>query len=169
MPPHRPKVPPSGLGTEPSQIVDRIATYRLLASITDKDALHNVIATYGAQVLDKGLPYVLIAARNWQRSAHRRLAVHPEVPLTDISEPVSLWDPFEQLQQKESLRALANALSQLDDPEILVVWRHAEGHTDAEIQQEWDALGFEPRNPTEEYLRKRRQRARERLKVLLGR
>jgi hypothetical protein len=135
----------------------------------DRDALHSLIATHGAKILDKGVPYVLIAARNWQRSAHRRVEAHPEVPVTEVTEPVSLWDPFQEIERKESLRALTTALSQLDDQEVLVVWRHAEGYTDLQIQREWDALGFEPRTPSEEYLRKRRQRAREHLKTLLGR
>jgi hypothetical protein len=167
MAPRAPQIPPEQSCENP-QTIDRIETYRKLSSITDKDALHSVIAIHGAQILDKGLPYVLIAARNWQRSAHRRTAAHPEVPVTDLPEPASLWDPFQELEQKESLRALASAFSQLDNQDVLVVWRHAEGYTDIQIQQEWDALGFEPRTPSEEYLRKRRQRARERLKTLLS-
>jgi hypothetical protein len=132
------------------------------------DALHSVIAEHGAEILDKGLPYVLIAARNWRRTDYRRSSAHPTVPVAQVPEPVSLWDPFQELAQSESLHRLTSALAKLSDDEVLVVWRHAQGYADNEIQKEWDALGFEPRTPTLEYIRKRRQRARARLKELLG-
>ena len=151
-----------------AQTIDRIELYRELSRITDLDALHSVIAAQGAEILDKGLPYVLIAARNWRRSAHRRSLAHQEIAVTDAPEPASVWDPFQELAQNESLARLTSALSELADEDVLVVWRHAEGYADSEIQHEWDELGFEPRTPTMEYLRKRRQRAREQLKDLLG-
>lgn len=164
----RPAKADRGESTKAPQSLDRIELYRKLSRIADLDALHSVIAAHGAEVLDKGLPYVLIAARNWRRSDHRRSAAHPEVPVTDAPEPASLWDPFQELAQNESLRRLTSALAELADEEVLVVWRHAEGYTDGEIQQEWDALAFEPRTPSVEYIRKRRQRARARLKELVG-
>ena len=149
---------------------DRLALYQKLRRIADPDALHQVIAAHGPGILDKGLPYILIAARNWQRSAHRRTVAHPEVPLSDLpAEPSSgsIWDPFERLAQKQGLRALADALAHLEDEDFLVVWRHAEGESDVAIQQEWDKLGFRPASPSVEYLRKRRQRAREQLRQRL--
>jgi hypothetical protein len=153
---------------------DRLALYEKLRRITDPDALHQLIAAHGAEILEKGLPYILIAARNWRRNLHRQAVAHPEVPVGDLpadpaSSSRSVWDPYERLAQKEGLRALAHALAQLDEADFLVVWRHAEGEPDTLIQQEWDAVGFEPRRPSVEYLRKRRQRAREQLRALLGR
>lgn len=154
--------------TKAVQTIDRLELYRRLSRIIDMDALHSVIARHGAEVLDKGLPYVLIAARNWRRSDHRRNSAHPEVPVADAPEPASLWDPFQELAQSRSLSRLTSALASLADEDVLVVWRHAEGYTDTEIQKEWDELGFEPRTPSDAYIRKQRQRARARLKELLG-
>lgn len=166
----RPPRPPSGeWNTKAPQTIDRAELYRKLSRISDIDALHSLIAAHGAEILDKGLPYVLIATRNLRRSEHRRSVAHSDVTAASIQGPVSLWDPYQQLEHTESLQRVTSALSELDDEDVLVVWKHAEGYSDTEIQQEWDVLGFEPRAPTVEYLRKRRQRARERLKKLLAR
>jgi hypothetical protein len=157
---------------DPSSSDDRLEVYRKLRTIVDPDALHQLIAAHGPEILQKGLPYILIAARNWQRNRYRQAVAHPQVPLTELPADVSarsVWDPYERLAQKEGLRALADALARLDDEDFLVVWRHAEGEPDTAIQQEWDAVGFQPPAPTVEYLRKRRQRARERLRTLLRR
>ncbi len=169
MEPDEPQKPAEPVGAKEPQTVDRIEVYRKLSRISDKDALHQLIAAHGTEILDRGLPYVLIAARNWKRSAIRRGASHTEVPVTDLEiEPSSsLWDPFQQLEQKEALRSVTDALAQLEDPDFLVIWRHAEGYSDLDIQREWNELGFDPPRPAVEYLRKRRQRARERLRKIL--
>jgi hypothetical protein len=161
-------VPPRG--EETAGVADNTQVYRQLSRIADKDALHSLIAKHGPEILEKGLPYVLIAVRNWQRSAFRARTAHREVAADEAPEPSSIWDPVEELYHKKSLQQLAVALGELDDEDALVLWRHAEGYSDAEIRKEWDKLGLSPQNPAEEYLRKRRQRARERLRnILVGR
>jgi len=168
MAPRRTLKPDAAEGEQRLQTIDRVGLYRKLSRLTGLDALHQLIAAHGPEILDKGLPYLLVAARNWKRSALRRRAAHVEVSVPDLDHlPSSLWDPFRQLEQKESLRAVLGALAELDDQDVLVVWRHAEGHSDEEIRREWNALGFEPRDPSVEYLRKRRQRARESLRETL--
>lgn len=147
---------------------ERRALYERLRRAADLDAIHDLLAKHGPQILDRGFPYLIVSARNRVRSQQRRAAIRREISSDDVREAeFPFWDPFERIAQREDLRRVAEALAGLDDEEILVIWRHTEGRSDREIQAEWDEHGFEPPSPNPAYLRKRRERARKRLRKLL--
>jgi hypothetical protein len=148
--------------------VDRRALYERLKRATDLDALHEIIAARGPSILDRGFPYLLVAARNRARSRHRQETRRSDASPEDSANR-SRWDPFEQLSGRETLRRLLDCLAELADEDALILWRHAQGWSDDEILEEWKALGFEPREPSAALLRKRRERARNELARRLGR
>ncbi len=150
--------------------VERLSTYQRLREIADPDDVHDLLARYGPGILDRGLPYLVVAARNRLRSRLRRGYSRFEVPTQDPlpDEPTSrAWDPLTRLVASEQLTKLLSVLASMDDRDVLVVWRHVEGVADEEIRAEWDARGFLPRSPSVESIRKRRERARETLRNLL--
>jgi hypothetical protein len=149
---------------------ERLRTYQQLREIADHDDVHDLLARYGPSILDRGLPYLVVAARNRLRSRLRRGYSRYEVPTQDPlpDEPTSrVWDPLTRLVASEQLRKLLSELATMDDRDVLVVWRHAEGVADEEILAEWNARGFLPRMPSVGSIRKRRERARETLRKLL--
>lgn len=139
-----------------------LAVYMRALGVTDIDSLHEVVAKRGVAVLHKGLPYVVLAARLEMlaaaRTSSRRRGIREE-KRHELS-ATSTWDPYEQTAKFEGLRALADALAELPDGDILTIWRNAEGYSDKEIIKEWKQLGLEPSNPTPASIRKRRERAR---------
>jgi hypothetical protein len=148
----------------------RLNTYQRLREIADPDDIHDLLARYGPGILDRGLPYLVVAARNRLRSRLRRGYSRYEVPTEDPppDEPTSrAWDPLTRLVASEQLTKLLSALASMDDRDILVVWRNVEGVADEEIRAEWDARGFQPRTPSAESIRKRRERARETLRNII--
>jgi hypothetical protein len=58
-------------------------------------------------------------------------------------------------------------LAELDPRDVLALWSHAAGWTDAEIAVQWDELGFDPPKPSPDLIRTRRARARTRLRERL--
>ena len=149
---------------------ERLSTYQRLREIADPDDVHDLLVRYGPGILDRGLPYLVAAARNRLRSRLRRGYSRFEVPTQDPlpDQPTSrVWDPLTRLVASEQLTKLLSALASMDNRDVLVVWRHAEGVADEEIRAEWDARGFQPRTPSAESIRKRRERARETLRNLL--
>ena len=147
------------------------ATYERVKARGDLEPVHELLARYGPRILDFGVPYVVVAARNWRRSEARRARATRETPTERVPEkvaPASLWDPWVQVQANDELRRLASAMADLDDSDVLVLWRHIEGRTDREIADEWDVLGYKPAKPSVSLVAKRRERARERLRHALG-
>jgi hypothetical protein len=147
----------------------RLSTYQRLREIADPDDVHDLLARYGPGILDRGLPYLVAAARNRLRSRLRRGYGRFEVPTRDLSadQPTPrAWDPLVRLVASEQLTKLVSVLASMDDRDVLVVWRHAEGVPDEEIRAEWDARGFLPQSPSVESIRKRRERARATLRRL---
>ena len=145
--------------------------YQALLEVSDPDALHDLLVRHGPGILDRDLPYLVVAARNQLRSKSRRGAPRHELPTEQIPEgqaEPSIWDPLARVISDERMEALLNALGELDPRDLLVVWSHAAGRSDAEIAAQWDQLGFDPHNPSEESIRKRRQRARGRLRERLA-
>jgi DNA-directed RNA polymerase specialized sigma24 family protein len=138
--------------------------YEEISQRISKEELHDQIAQRGLEILDRGVPYVVQAAR-WRRidAARRRSR---ERPLD--SEPVDLgqiMSPFEAAVASEERRMLVDALAEFPDADVLAVWRHAEGIPDEEIAAAIEALGHRHISPAG--VRKRRERALEKLRKLL--
>jgi hypothetical protein len=96
--------------------------------------------------------------------------VRRETPTSDFGElSAAAHAPslVDQVITSLQARTLLEHLAALDDPDLLVIWRHAEGVSDVEIQAEWELAGYRPREPSLGYIRKRRERARTRLRRLL--
>jgi hypothetical protein len=162
----------SGRESEGANELDakRLHTYQRLREIADPDDIHDLLAHYGPGILDRGLPYLVVAARNRLRSRLRRGYSRYEIPTDDppLGEPTSrAWDPLTRLVASEQLTRLLAALASMDDRDVLVVWRNVEGVADEEIRAEWDARGYQPHTPSVESIRKRRERARETLRNMI--
>jgi hypothetical protein len=161
-----------GPGTEDTSELDdeRLGTYKRLREIADPDAVHDLVASYGPGILDRGLPYLVVAARNRLHSRMRGGHNRFEIPTGNLpdTEAISAWDPLARIAASEQLATLVSTLADMDDRDVLVVWRHAEGVPDDEIRAEWDARGFQPRSPSMASIRKRRERARTTLRALLA-
>jgi hypothetical protein len=141
--------------------------YVALLRASDPDALHDLLVRNGPEILDRDLPYLVIAARNQLRSRLRRGAASHEIPSPDVradEEAGSLWDPLARVMADEALGELLIELAELDPRDILVLWSTAAGRSDAEIAGEWDELQFQPSNPSPDLIRKRRERARTRMR-----
>ena len=145
-----------------------VSAYFKAIQIADEDSVHEVIAREGPKILEMGLPYVLLAAR-WRLSSSIRKAVRQhellersEVPSTP---PLSVWDPYERAVRNEQLQILLQAIASLHRDgrlsleDLKIVWAHASGYTDRQIQAEWVGWGLPSPVPTQVALRKRRQRA----------
>jgi hypothetical protein len=130
------------------------------------EAIHDLIVRRGPAVLRRGIPYLLLAAR-WRRAEtmrtekRRRDLLHRYEEEAVATLPHSVWDPYDIVSANEALRRVADALSELSDQDALVVWRNAQGVADHDIAAEWQSLGFQPEAPTVDFIRKRRERARE--------
>jgi hypothetical protein len=147
----------------------RAGRYRELANVRDRDALHDALVK-DPTLWDKDAPLTVVAAR-WRsldetRRTRRRREIAARTPPeadTDLS-----VDPLAILLAREELDGVRKALAELDPRDLHVLWLHAAGYSDEEVLQIWRRLGFEPRDPSPEWLRKRRQRARERLRARLS-
>ena len=144
--------------------------YRRLMAAVDEEALHDLVARSGPAVLELPFPYVVVAARNRRRDRERseRRSVPTEPAALPEREAAPGWDPLEIALASDSLRRTLDALATMDDRDVLVVWLHAQDHSDVEIAEAWDALGLLPPSPSTESIRKRRERARAALRQLVG-
>jgi hypothetical protein len=138
--------------------------YEKIVQRVSKDELHDQIARQGLEILDRGIPYVIQAAR-WRRiDVARRNA--RESPLE--TEPVGLiMNPFELAVANEERRRLVDALATFPDADVLAIWRHVEGIPDHEIAVAIEALGLARISPAG--VRMRRMRALGKLRQLLER
>lgn len=157
-------------------LVDEDATseqvYRRALELADEDSVHDVIARAGVEILSQKVPYVVQAARWQQASSYRketrRQSLREEAGVAPLLSPsLSLWDPYEQIAHIQEFKVVADALSTLPDEDVMALWGHLEGRSDKEIMDQWVASGVGPKNPTVEVIRKRRQRALARLKVMV--
>lgn len=141
----------------------------LLADHLDMDGLHQLLADRGAALLDKSVPYLLVAARNRVRSTYRRDSRRSELELEAEGPASSAYglDPATVVAQQAELDAVIIALGRLDPAYSWPLWWHAAGYSDDEIIQYWDEAGLEPSNPTAASIRKRRERARQQLRRLV--
>lgn len=166
---HADRVSP-GQAVRAADAREREAMYRALTGVADLDALHELVAAKGVEVLDLPFPYLVVAVRNRRRDQLRRDArkAQNEQELASIDgtlpAPRSLWDPLEQVMANDALRRTLEALAAMDDRDVLVVWSATQGLSDEEIASEWDSLGLSPPNPTPTAIRKRRERARQELR-----
>lgn len=142
-------------------------TYTRALRFADPDSVHDAIAQRGPSVLRSGVPYLLQAAR-WELASSRRTASRRVGPApldaTELAAPPSLWDPFERAARSETMRVVALALADLREEEVIAVWDHFVGDSDAAIREKWTNLGLGGPSPSLEKVRKVRQRALERVK-----
>ena len=141
----------------------RRGVYELLRGVSDADALHDLIVQHGPEILDQPIPYLVTAARHRRISNWRHAGMNsaPLGPGVDRPSPrASFWDPAERVAADEELRQVLSALTEMDDRDVLVLWRHVQGASDDQILDEWKSLGFDPSNINIAAIRKRRSRAR---------
>jgi hypothetical protein len=139
----------------------RAAVYRdLLARGEEAElSLAELIERHGLAVLDRDVPYLLVALRHQTASRLRR--GRPRASSAETS-PALLdgLDPARIVVANEELRAVVEALGRLEPRDAWALWWHADGLDDDEIASRWADAGFEPPDPSRDYLRKRRERAR---------
>jgi DNA-directed RNA polymerase specialized sigma24 family protein len=144
----------------------RRRVYERLKNVADEDAVHDLIARHGPQFLDRDLPFLIVAARNQLRSRLRRAhREHLALQMPDLADPSG--DAYDAATGRIGVDALLSALARLDPRDTLLLWRFAEGVPDKEIAAEWEARQLKPSNPSAAALRKRRERAREKLRSML--
>jgi DNA-directed RNA polymerase specialized sigma24 family protein len=156
---------------DPDEGLDPLEIYRALSGIKDLDALHDLIASRGLQVLRSPFPYLVVAARRrgidrWRRTSREDLLAEPDS--VGPSQSSLFADPMELVVANDELARTLRALASMDDRDVLVVWLAALEHSDSEIASIWDELEFAPRHPTLSAIRKRRQRARQDLRKLIS-
>jgi hypothetical protein len=148
-----------------------LAVYRRLWS-GDLDEAHDLIVAHGPGILRRGLPYILAATRNRAASQRRRDERRRELEKKASGREERLQDtdrsdPSIALEQRELMASLRLHLSELSNPEVLVLWRRAEGESYATIALEWARLGFGDR-PDEATLRQVYHRALEKLRASMA-
>lgn len=142
------------------------AVYDAAVQRGDIEAVHDLIAQHGIAVLDRGLPYVLVAARNRVRDRLRSEARHPSVPLGDSEEDRTddgVEDALRSMRLAARAERLAEALGRLSDRDAYVLWESARGTKDPEIAQGFVERGWDSRPVDRATIRKRRERATQRL------
>jgi hypothetical protein len=143
----------------------RSDAYRRLRSTVDEDALHDLIARLGPEILDRDFPYLIVAARHRQLDTWRSQArrVHREERSQRATIAGSALDPLEAAIADESLAELLIALSTLDERDSWLLWWAAQGHGAADLKHLWELAGFRPAGPSGAMLRQRLHRARQAL------
>jgi hypothetical protein len=139
--------------------------YRRALLKADRDALHEVVVRNGAEILECGVPYIVVSARH--RAARERKRAARDVSIDKADESWLSVDPYEQIEKNDTLRGLINHLATLPDEDVVLVWAHAQGASTEEMRKLWQAAGFEPKAPTLDALRKRLQRAHEKLRAMV--
>lgn len=148
---------------------DVVRLYEDAARRADLESLHECLVRYGPTLLERGLPYALVAARSRLRDRARRDR-RDIFDRDEFETAASSWqDPFERLCTDRQFAALLEALATLPVEDALSVWRHAEGHSDDQIAHELNAL--RERSPLSgAAVRKKRSRTLVRLRrVMEGR
>ncbi|HEX7136043.1 MAG TPA: hypothetical protein VF228_25915 [Iamia sp.] len=153
---------------EPWSHVRRRIYRQLLEEGLDADDLDRLLDQEGAALLDRSVPYLVVAARNRARSAARRDRRRAELEDAAERDPSlarpSPLDPAELVAARAELDDVVEQLGGLDPRYSWPLWWHAAGYEDDEIIDLWDEAGFEPPHPTRATIRKRRERARSMLR-----
>ncbi len=133
----------------------------------DLDTVHDLIARYGPEVLERGLPYVLVAARNRARDLHRQAARRQDRTLDGLDPPESL-DAEDDARTALRLTGLSSkliqALGELSEPDAVLLWEGARGSSDSAIALEFVERGWDLTPASRATIRKRRERATARLR-----
>ncbi|MBL8775324.1 MAG: hypothetical protein JNK12_05315 [Acidimicrobiales bacterium] len=147
---------------------DRRRLYeQLLDAAHSPDDLQQLWFRFGPALFEADTPYVLTALRHRAIDRYRsedRRRQREEAYARDATWALDAIDPAERVVQKLKLAGVLDALSQLDPRDSWPLWWHVQGLTDPEIAERWDDAGFDPSHPTSSFLRKHRQRVRERLR-----
>lgn len=143
----------------------------LLRAGADPEALHALIDRTKGEILDRSVPYALVAVRNqlrsgWRSDERRRRREEAQPADGGYPDPDAI-DPAERALANDGLQRALRAMARLDERDSWSLWWNASGYSDAEIAELWDDAGFEPRAPSPNYLRTRRARARQRLRAVL--
>lgn len=134
------------------------------------DRLTALLDEKGVDLLDNGLPYVLVAARNKLRSEERRERRRVELESTAAGRDArSVLDPADEAIGRLELSATVTALAGLEPRESWPLWWHVAEVSDGEIALRCLDLGFDAKLASVETIKKRRQRLREQLRVVVGR
>ena len=148
-------------------------TYAKLGRRAELDEVHENLAKATAseevlKPLENTVAWVLLRARLDARSRRAKEARRAEKAAeNDQLLPLPPLDPLALLRQQELAETLVRALGKLSEIDARIVWQHAEGLDDREIHDRLSAeLPDEP-TPSLASIRKRRQRARERLRETL--
>lgn len=139
-------------------------TYRAVANAVGTEALHELIARRGPEVLAMGVPFLIRACR-WRAVDHAR-RTRRELPIDEVTDPlllVAFDSVYESALAGERHRALAEALADMQDRDVLNLWGRAHGATDEEIAAALS--GGEP--VSIDTVRQRRLRAIKHLRMLL--
>jgi hypothetical protein len=154
---------------DPSSHPNPLAVYQRAIQIMGIDNVHDAIARGGLGILQRGVPYIIVAAR-WQKASKYRKKSSREIPTDTTDEIVaseSIWNPYEQVAKNETLRIITETLAELSKEDFIAVWDHFEGYSDEEIKKKWIELEIGPKNPKTSLIRKRRERALKQVKSIL--
>jgi hypothetical protein len=149
---------------------DPLGIYRQALHISDADSLHDVIIREGATILEKGLPYVVLAAR-WRQLSEYRTRLRQKDLLVRGSESrdkyQSQWDPFERIAANEVYRIIIESLAKFADEDVIIIYDHFRGLSDTQIQEKLLSLGLKVEGINPVLIRKRRQRLLKQLRFLV--
>jgi hypothetical protein len=114
------------------------------------------------------LPYLVAKARyevlNRQRKAFQRHEISsgslPDVATQSFEDAYVDW-----VIADSALRRVLEAVSQLSDEDVIILWRHVEGMSDQQIRDRWASWRLPTPAPSIAALRKRRERIRNRLRL----
>lgn len=169
--------PPSDSPSDPrvatpndERLSDRYRQLRARLSETDLESLSDLLVSAGLEILDRDVPYVLVALRNRTRDRIRREQRGQELAATSsaVAGPLDAADPAAIVASRSELEAVVSAMDQLEERDRWLLWWHAAGLSDDEIRLRWEAAGFTPPTPSRAMLRQRRARARDRLRQASG-
>ncbi len=146
--------------------LDIESTYRTAAASGDIDALHDVIASKGIDILARGVPYLIVAARNRRRDALRHQGVEDRYVRRQKAAHVDV-DPVDRIFAAAQLNLLLASLGNWPDHDALLLWWSAADVPDSEIIDRLRPFGIEI--DSRSTLRKRRERLRRKLKRELAR
>lgn len=151
---------------------DSISRYRLLLqrmSESDADSLSELLVRSGLHILDRDIPYILVALRNRTRDRVRRERRGEELAEALAQPgPIDAVDPAAIVAGRDELQGVLAAMELLEERDRCLLWWHAAGLTDEEIRHRWVAAGFQPSAPSTAMLRQRRARARDHLRRQAG-
>lgn len=162
---------PHVAASDVERLSDRYRQLRARLSDTDLESLSELLVSAGLEVLDRDVPYVLVALRNRTRDRVRRERRGQELAASSFvsAGPLDAADPAAIVASRAEFKTVAAAMELLDERDRWLLWWHAAGLTDEEIRVRWKAAGFVPAAPTTAMLRQRRARARARLRTASGR